>query len=48
MTVYGKKGVRPTLDPVMLFSHVKISSFRMKAHLALFHWCLYNNEVHLM
>ena len=25
----------------MLFSHVKISSFRAKAHL-LFHWCLYN------
>ena len=26
----------------MLFSHVKISSFRAKAHLV-FHWCLYNN-----
>ena len=25
----------------MLFSHVKISSFRAKAHLV-FHWCLYN------
>ena len=25
----------------MLFSHVKISSFRTKAHLV-FHWCLYN------
>ena len=27
----------------MLFSHVKISSFRAKAHLV-FHWCLYNNS----
>ena len=27
----------------MLFSHVKISSFRAKAHLV-FHWWLYNNE----
>ena len=26
----------------MLFSHVKISRFRAKAHLV-FHWCLYNN-----
>ena len=26
----------------MLFSHVKISSCRAKAHLV-FHWCLYNN-----
>ena len=26
----------------MIFSHVKISSFRVKAHLV-FHWCLYNN-----
>ena len=25
----------------VIFSHVKISSFRAKAHLA-FHWCLYN------
>ena len=25
------------------FSHVKISSFRAKAHLV-FHWCLYNNK----
>ena len=25
----------------MLFSHVKISRFRSKAHLV-FHWCLYN------
>ena len=25
------------------FSHVKISSFRMKAHLV-FHWCLFNNN----
>ena len=27
----------------MLFSHVKISSFREKTHL-LFHWCLYNKK----
>ena len=27
----------------MLFSHVKISSFRAKAHLV-FHWCLYNKK----
>jgi len=27
---------------MVLFSHVKISSFRVKAHLV-FHWCLYNN-----
>ena len=27
----------------MLFSHVKISSFRAKAHLV-FHWCLYNKD----
>ena len=25
----------------MIFSHVKISGFRAKAHLV-FHWCLYN------
>ena len=28
----------------MLFSRVKISSFRAKAHLV-FHWCLYNNNI---
>ena len=28
---------------MVIFSHVKISSFRAKAHLV-FHWCLYNNE----
>ena len=27
-----------------MFSHVKISSFREKAHLV-FHWCLYNNKI---
>ena len=31
-----------TREDNMLFSHVKISSFRAKAHLV-FHWCLYNN-----
>ena len=27
----------------MLFSHVKISSFRAKAHVV-FHWCLYHEK----
>ena len=31
-----------TCEDNMLFSHVKISSFRAKAHLV-FHWCLHNN-----
>ena len=31
----------------MLFSHVKISSFRAKAYLV-FHWCLYNNLFYYM
>ena len=30
-----------TREDNMLFSRVKISSFRAKAHLV-FHWCLYN------
>ena len=30
-----------------IFSHVKISSFRAKAHLV-FHWCLYNNIWYLL
>ena len=30
-----------TCEDNMLFSHVKISSFRAEAHLV-FHWCLYN------
>ena len=30
-----------TCEDNMLFSHVKISSFRAKTHLV-FHWCLYN------
>ena len=28
---------------VVIFSCVKISCFRVKAHLV-FHWCLYNNK----
>ena len=36
------KGDIFTREDNMLFSHVKISSFRVKAHLV-FHWCLYNN-----
>ena len=30
----------------MIFSHVKISSFRLKAYLV-FHWCLYNKHVYI-
>ena len=30
-----------------LFSHMKISSFRTKAHLV-FHWCLYNAPINVM
>ena len=29
----------------VIFSHVKISSFRAKAHLV-FHWCLYYKEIY--
>ena len=32
-----------TPEDNMLFSRVKISSFRAKAHLV-FHWCLYNKN----
>ena len=35
------KGDILTREDNMLFSHVKISGFRAKAHL-IFHWCLYN------
>ena len=32
----------------MLFSHVKISCFHMKAHLVhVFHWCLYNIKLNI-
>ena len=37
------KGDIFTCEDNMLFSHVKISSFRAKAHLV-FHWCLYNKN----
>ena len=33
-----------TCEDNMLFSHVKISSFRMKAHLVI-HWCLYSKII---
>ena len=36
-----------TCEDKMLFSHVKISSFRAKAHL-LFHWCLYNKMLSVL
>ena len=35
-----------TCEDNILFSHVKISSFRAKAHLV-FHWCLYNKGKYL-
>ena len=35
-----------THEDNMLFSHVKISSFRAKSHLV-FHWCLYNKIIYL-
>ena len=38
------KGDIFTCEDNILFSHVKISSFRAKAHLA-FHWCLYNKII---
>ena len=31
----------------MLFSHLKISSFRAKAHLV-FHWCLYDKKIYVV
>ena len=39
------KGDIFTCEDNMLFSHVKISSFRAKAHLV-FHWCLHNKKFH--
>ena len=36
-----------TCEDNMLFSHVKISSFRAKTHLV-FHWCLYNKAIYLL
>ena len=35
-----------TCEDNMLFLHVKISSFRAKAHLV-FHWCLYNKPTYV-
>ena len=44
-TFLGLKGVvYYEAIAMVIFSHVKISSFRAKAHLV-FHWCLYNNIV---
>ena len=37
------KGDIFTCEDNILFSHMKISSFRAKAHLV-FHWCLYNKK----
>ena len=39
------KGDIFTCEDNMLFSHVKVSSFRAKAHLV-FHWCLYNKVIY--
>ena len=36
-----------TCEDNMLFSHVKISCFRAKAHLV-FHWYLYNKEIYVI
>jgi len=36
-----------TCEDNMLFSHVKISCFRAKAHV-IFHWCLYNKTMSLI
>jgi len=41
------KGDISTCEDNMLFSHVKIWSFRAKAHLV-FHWCLYNKSQYLL
>ena len=41
------KGDIFTCEDNMLFSHVKISSFRAKAHLV-FHWCLHNKTFYFM
>ena len=41
---FGLKGaVHYEAIAMVIFSHVKISSFRAKAHLV-FHWCLYNKD----
>ena len=43
LIVFGVKGaIYYVAIAKVIFSHVKISSFRAKAHLV-FHWCLYNN-----
>ena len=36
-----------TCEDNMLFSRVKISCFRAKAHLV-FHWCLYNKIIYAL
>ena len=36
-----------TREDNILFSHVKIPSFRTKAQLV-FHWCLYNKNIYYM
>ena len=42
---FGVKGaIYHVAIATVIFSHVKISSFRAKAHLV-FHWCLYNKFV---
>ena len=38
------KGDIFTCEDNILFSHVKISSFRAKAHQVFHYWCLYNKK----
>ena len=44
---HSKDDIFTCEDKNMSFSHVKISSFRAKAHLVL-HWCLYNKNLVVM
>ena len=39
--------VLKNISATVIFSHVKISGFRAKAHLV-FHWCLYNKCIYLI
>ena len=45
---FGVKGaIYYVASATVMFSHMKISSFRLKAHLV-FHWCIYNKVLYLM
>ena len=44
--IFGVKGtIYYEAIATVIFSHVKISIFRTKAH-PVFHWCLYNNKAY--